>query len=244
VPELRPPILLCRSGGDEVLTIALLVLSEALFLWMFLAAAPLEQLAAAGAFGNGSETRLAAFAFAASWRHGMAGNSPLYMPGFFAVAVAVWLWLDGAKAVSARRYFGALLAAGAIAAVTAAASRSLVPDAFESATGLSVSGPVPAAGPSAVFMGFYTLLTWTLFVVGCRLALHWRTLLPLLPVIPMTAGLAVLRPWTVDVFTNIWWHRATAGDLVAVFSLIMVPATAAWLYRHIRTRFSIQLTPC
>jgi hypothetical protein len=174
----------------------------------------------------------------------MAGNSPLYMPGFFAVAIAVWLWLDGVKAVSARRYFGALLAAGAIAGVTAATSRSVVLYAFESATGLSVAGPVPAAGPGAVFMGFYTLLTWTVFVVGCRLALHWQTLLPLCPVVPMTAGLAVLRPWTVDEFTNIWWHRAAAGDLVAVVSLIMVPATAAWLYSHMRSRPSIQLTPC
>ena len=244
MPKLRPSILLRRSGSDDLLKIILLVLSEALFLWMFFAAAPLEQLAAAGAFGDGSEIRQAAFAFAASWRHGMAGNSPLYMPGFFAVAVAVWLWLDGVKAVSARRYFGALFTAAVIAALTAAASQSLVLSAFEDATGLSAAGPVPAAGKGAVFMGFYTLLTWTVFVVGCRLALHWRTMLPLVPVVPMTAALAVLRPWTVDDFTNIWWHRAAAGDLVAVVSLIMVPATAGWLYRHMRSRHSIQLTPC
>jgi hypothetical protein len=244
VPELRPSILLCRSGDGDPLKIILLVLSEALFLWMFFAADPLEQLAATGAFGNGSETRQAAFAFAASWRHGMAGNSPLYMPGFFAVAVAVWLWLDGVTAVNARRYFGALVAAALIAVVTAAAGRSLVLSAFEDATGLSALGPVPAAGVSAVFLGFYTLLTWTVFVVGCRLALHWRTLLPLIPVVPMTAALAVLRPWTVDDFTNIWWHRAAAGDLVAVISLIMIPTTAGWLWTHIRPAPSIQLPAC
>jgi hypothetical protein len=244
VPELRPSILLCRSGGDDLLKIILLVLSEALFLWMFFAAAPLEQLAAAGAFGDGSESTQAAFAFAALWRHGMAGNSPLYMPGFFAVAVALWLWLDGVTAVNARRYFGGLFTAVLIAAVTASATRLLVLSAFENATGLSTTGPVPAAGAGAVFMGFYTLLTWTVFVVGCRLALHWRTMLPLVPVVPMTAGLAVLRPWTVDDFTNIWWHRAAAGDLVAVVSLIMIPAIAGWLYSHMRSRLSIQLTPC
>lgn len=60
---------------------------------MFLAADSLEQLAASGAFGDAREAQ-AAFAFAASWRHGMAGNSPVYMPGFFAVAIAAWIWSE------------------------------------------------------------------------------------------------------------------------------------------------------
>ena len=43
MPQLRSSLLLCRPGG--FLRITALVLSEALFLWMFFAADSLEQLA-------------------------------------------------------------------------------------------------------------------------------------------------------------------------------------------------------
>ena len=224
--------------------IVLLVLSEALFLWMFFAADSLEQLAAAGAFGDSPATREAAFAFAASWRHGMSGHSPLYMPGFFAVAIAAWMWLESATDGVAIRYAAALCAAAIIAAVAAPAGGSVVLTGFENASGLSAAGPVPGAGPAGMFRGLCTLVTWTIFVVGCQLALHWRTLMPLAPVVPLTAALVALRQSTVDEFTTVWWHRAAAGDLIAVTSLIMIPAIAGWLYSRMRPAPSIQLPAC
>ena len=58
---------------------------------MFFAAATLEQTAELGWISAppGRDARAVAYEFAARWRHGMAGNSPLYMPGFFAVAIAM-----------------------------------------------------------------------------------------------------------------------------------------------------------
>ena len=211
---------------------------------MFFAADSLEQLASAGAFGDSPAARGAAFAFAASWRHGMSGNSPLFMPGFFAVAVASWIWLESATVSVATRYAGALIAAALIAAAAAPAGQSFVLSGFEDATGLSTPAPVPAAGAAALFMGLYTLLTWTTFVIGCQLAVQWRTLMPLIAAVPLTSGLVLIRPWTVDDFTIIWWHRALAGDPIAVASLLMVPGTAGWLYRRIRSTASIQLPAC
>ena len=49
-----------------------------LFFWMFLAADPLEQLGAADRFNPGRpDVQELALSYAALWRHGMAGNSPL-----------------------------------------------------------------------------------------------------------------------------------------------------------------------
>src|ERR1700752_1928845 len=68
-----------------------------LFLWMFFAASTLERTADVGGISGppGRNARAVAYEFAAKWRHGMAGNSPIYMPGFFAAAVALWFWSAG-----------------------------------------------------------------------------------------------------------------------------------------------------
>jgi hypothetical protein len=69
-----------------------LVAANAFFLWMFLSVVHLE---APGNVAGGANDTLhleAVLQFAADWRHGMAGNSPIYMPGFFALAAAAWYW--------------------------------------------------------------------------------------------------------------------------------------------------------
>jgi hypothetical protein len=208
-----------------------LVAAQGLFLWMFLAADSLEQLAASGAFGSAHDAQ-AAFAFAASWRHGMAGNSPVYMPGFSAVAAATWIWAETARTDQVVRYMTALLAACAIAGVTAPVGAAVVVSAFEEDAGVTAGQPLPFADPRALGIGIYTLLTWTTFVLGCRLARHRETLVPLMMVVPLTAGMVALRPWTVDDFTSIWWRRLAEGDIVAVASTVMVPTLAAHLYRR------------
>ena len=73
-------------------------------MWMFLAAAPLETLAATGGLAGRHEADVVAegYRVAADWRHGMAGNSPLYMPGFFALAVAAWFWADSSRTPAMR----------------------------------------------------------------------------------------------------------------------------------------------
>ena len=68
-------------------TLALLIAADGVFLWMFLSTDPLEQLAVA-VRPTADASRQRALAFAAAWRHGMAGNSWIYMPGFFVTAAA------------------------------------------------------------------------------------------------------------------------------------------------------------
>jgi hypothetical protein len=209
---------------------------------MFLAADPLEQLAAAGAFGSDARTEDAAFAMAAAWRHGMAGNSPLYLPGFFGVALAAWVFSEGSEKHTVRTFAFALLGAFVTACAAAPVGTWHVISVFHTATGAAATAPIPFASPRAMLAGVYTLLTWTTFVVGSRVGLEQWSLRPLLPVPVLTAGLVALRPWTVDEFTTTWWQRAGQGDLVALGSAALIPLLAAFLVIRARRR-RIRLAP-
>jgi hypothetical protein len=208
----------------------LVVAAQALFLWMFLATDPLEQVAV----GLSPQVRVDLFAFAAAWRHGMAGNSPLYMPGFFAVATTAWLGLHRFDARGLWGLAGSLGAALIIALAAAPAGAARV--AAHACCGAPLILPeLPPPGFRAIIAGTYTLITWTWFVVGVRRSIECRTLRPLLPVPVLTAGLMVVRPWTVDEFTSTWWQRVAAGDPVAVASAALVPPLAVGLVAWTRS---------
>lgn len=216
--RLRPSVLL--RGSDEVLRAALVVATQALFLWMFLAADPLEQ---AGA----SESALR---FASDWRHGMTGNSLIYMPGFFATAGALWLYGRNENRDRMARRLLALCAIAALAAAFGAApgARMAAWD-FQAATSSALPAVLPRPTVLGAVRGLYTLATWSVFVLACRSALAGRSWRPfVLPAI-MAIGLALIRPWTVGDFTTLWTDRAAAGDPVACASAVAVVAMVALL---------------
>ena len=146
------------------------------FLWMFLAAAPLETLADTGGLAGRHEADVVAegYRVAADWRHGMAGNSPLYMPGFFALAVAAWFWAESSRTPAMRLIVegGIILAGGHVVGRLCAglAAESMVA-ACERIAGLTVVDPWPAPPWRAAAQGLYTAATWIVFVVACRRAL-------------------------------------------------------------------------
>lgn len=232
MPELRPSVLLRRS--DRALKAGSLVVAQALFLWMFLATDPLEQLARMGAFGASSDAHDRAFAFAAAWRHGMSGNSPLYMPGFFAVAAAVWIWSEAWHRRVVRSYAISLAVAFAAACVAAPVGTAAALASFHTFSGFAPPPSVPFASRGAMFAAAYTLLTWTAFVAGSRAALLRRSWRPVAPVPPLTAGLVIVRPWTVDEFTTTWWTRCVDGDPTAIGSAVLIPLLATLLTGRLR----------
>jgi hypothetical protein len=223
--ESRP---LSRAAVRRLAAWTTVVAAQALFLWMFFAAAPLEQLAASGAIGASDAIRGDAFSFAAAWRHGMASNSPLYMPGFFAVAWASWTFATFARRRDVSLFaFGLAMGVGlALAFAPAGADRVIA--SYSAHSGIRFSGSVPLPSGVAIFSGVYTLLTWTAFVIGSRATLARRSLRPLLPVPFLTVVLVLVRPWTVDDFTSIWWQRVRDGQLVAIASVLLIPLVA-WL---------------
>jgi hypothetical protein len=217
--------------------------ADTFFLWMFLAAAPLERMADASQFVPDSpSTRERAYAYAASWRHGMAGNSPLYMPGFFALALAVWFWV---QPNTLRRLLlerlASLFAASAFAWMLGPLGARNALAAFSEATQTSWTGPIPRASVEAVAAGAYTAIAWTSFVAGSRLALARRSFGYLLPVPVLTIGLAIVRPWTVDDFASFWISQSAAGDAAATMSWVAIPIVAALLVCHERQTHRVHI---
>lgn len=223
-------------------TLALFVAANAVFLWMFLAADPLEQLASASLISSRTDA-LAAIGFAAAWRHGMAGNSWIYMPGFFVTAAAAWLHARHApRTVAAAERIGAGFVAFAVAYAGAVVGSTVVVQAFGAAHtgGFVTAAPLPSAG--GAFNGVYTLVTWLVFVLACREALLRGTFRPFLPVTILTAGLAAIRPWTVDDFTDHWAAGIRSADAPALASLALVFALVALLAAS--ERCSAKPEPC
>src|SRR5262245_8022102 len=88
---------------------------------MFLATEPLELLVDRGLLSGPQNLDLgaAAYQFAARWRHGMAGHSPIYVPGFFAVALTTWPWALRRSVAQMAKESATLLPAALLAALIA-----------------------------------------------------------------------------------------------------------------------------
>ena len=203
-----------------------------LFLWMFFAAAALERTADLGGISAppGRDARAVAYEFAAKWRHGMAGNSPLYMPGFFAAAVAIWFWCAG-KSLPRILGEGFVLvsAASLFAAALAPVATPHILKGFVEQEGVAVSYSTSSWTWVASAQGVYSLLTWGTFIIALRLSVKLRTPRPLLVPLILNVVLALVRPWTVADFTSLWVHQALNGESTAVLSFLLVPAAAGFI---------------
>lgn len=202
------------------------------FLWMFFAAASLEHTAEMGSISAapGRDARAVAYEFAARWRHGMAGNSPLYMPGFFAVAIAMWFWCAG-KSLPRMLLEGLpLLGAAAVCAALLApyAAPRILSD-FVAQERVSVSYASSSRTWIAWAQGVYSLLTWSTGIIAVRWSIRIRSLKPLLIPLGLNLVLAFVRPWTVADFTSRWLRQALDGEPAAVVSFLLVPMISALL---------------
>lgn len=205
------------------------------FLWMFFSAATLEHTAELGwvSPASGRNARAVAYEFAARWRHGMAGNSPIYMPGFFAVAIAIWFWCAG-KSLRRMLSEGLLLlcAAAVIAAVLAPYTAPLIISDFIAQEGFDVPHASSSGTWTAWSQGVYSLLTWSTVIIAARWSIRLKTPKPLLIPLALNLVLALVRPWTVADFTSQWLAQALDGEPVAVISFLLIPIISgfmAWL---------------
>jgi hypothetical protein len=222
---------------------ALLVLAaQIFFLWMFLAAEPLEGLADAGLISGpaqGGDIHAATYLFAARWRHGMTAGWPLYMPGFFSVAITVWFWALG---LGVRQILteGAVLTL--LAVLTALALQPigtrLIVDEFHQQTGLKTLAEPPRNTALGIFRSIYTMATFGTGITCIQRAIEFRKAIGLLLPIVMNIILAVVRPWTVADFTSHWFRSALNGDVVAIASFLAVAMTAALMFWSLRITVS------
>ncbi len=116
-----------------------LFLTQTFFLWMFFTAGSLERLAELDLISGppGADVKHLTFAFAARWRHGMTGGWPLYMPGFFVTAVAVWFWVYGLTWRKIIAEYAVMMGLAVVVALLfLPASHSFIVAAFQQQTGL------------------------------------------------------------------------------------------------------------
>jgi len=214
------------------ITAALALVACILFLWMFFAASTLERTAELGGISAppGQDARAAAYEFAAKWRHGMAGNSPLYMPGFFAVAIAIWFWCAG-RSLPRMLAEGAILicAASVCAALLAPFAAPPILDDFVAQGGFTVSQATSSGTWVASAQGVYSLLTWSTVVIALRLSVRLRSPKPLLIPLVLNVVLAFVRPWTVVDFTSRWVRQTLDGETAAVISFLLVPIISGFM---------------
>jgi hypothetical protein len=202
------------------------------FLWMFYAAATLERTANLGwiSASAGQDPLPIAYEFAARWRHGMSGNSPLYMPGFFAVAIASWFWCNKKSLLRILSEGFTLLAVAAVcAAVLAPYAAAWIVSDFSEQAGVSISQFSTAGTWIASAQGVYSLLTWTTVIIASRWSIKLRSPKPLLIPLVLNFVLAFVRPWTVADFTSQWLKEALDGEPTAVISFLLVPILSAFL---------------
>ena len=206
--------------------------AQTLFLWMFFVAGGLERLAELGhIIGPASmNVKATAFDFAARWRHGMAGGWPLYMPGFFFTALALW---PRAAGLRLRRVLVECAVTGALAAIAAwslaPVGASLAMDSFHQETGLRCAGDWPGVPGRVIGQGVFTLISWNSFVLASQLAIIRKSFRPLLVPAALSVVLILIRPFTVDDFTSLWHQRVWQGAPVAIFSALLIPLLSALL---------------
>jgi hypothetical protein len=206
-------------------TAMLFFLAEVIFLTTFLAAEPLEILADTGQI----QARETAYLYASRWRHGMTGNWPMYMPGFFAVALTVWFWaLRRNLRQVLREGLGLTAAALVVAMLIQPFGADAVARQFQSETSLVLEHvpELPSNTAIGVFRSVYTLVTFAVGIVSIQIAIGRRTLRPLAVPFVMNLILASIRPWTVGDFTSHWMQQVMDLSPVANFSLLAAISAA------------------
>ena len=209
-----------------------LFLAEALFLWMFLATEPLELLVDKGGLSGPENMDLGATAyqFAARWRHGMAGHFPIYMPGFFAVALTAWPWaLRRSVAQMTAESGPLLLVALLIALIAQPFGAAMVVGRFEREFA-AVAGMTPANTAVGIVRAVYTLLTFKIGIVTIQRVLAFRKVIFFVIPIVMNAVLSQIRPWTVGDFTSYWLQQAVQYEFVAWLSLGIAAVSGVMMF--------------
>ncbi len=161
----------------------------------------------------------------------MAGNSPLYMPGFFAVGLLTWLWSIGRplqRALVAR--WAAILAVGFVLAVALAPLGAVhVIESFEQSSELTRVAAAPGPSPASLGMSTFTLFCWTAAIFCLQLSVERRSIRPMALPVVLHCLLLRMRPWAINDFATQWLGDVSRGLPVAVLSLVAVPALVTGL---------------
>lgn len=205
-----------------------------LFLWMFLASDSLERTAEAGGFlrADGSDAVAMAERYSYEWRHGMAGGWPLYVPGFFAVAISAVLWSSGrtGRSLFVQGSLALLLSLLAAKVFAPLGARWLIAS-FEHDTGLTLAESPMGATWSRALPGVLTVTSWVVLIVAIQAWVSRSTIWPVLAPLACYAVLWVFRPGVGDLI-RAWALALARRESVAIVSTALIPVVATILWRY------------
>jgi hypothetical protein len=200
------------------------------YVWMFVASEGVVLLARHGAC-TGPDVIVTAKHFAADWRHGMTGHSPLYLPGFFLLSAVTWLWANDQPVRRLLREAIPLLAIATLVGIALAprGTAHLVGEFVARESVTCTQTTTSEVSPWRLFLGLFTLTSWSVVIAGINHAVArrgWRVLR--IPAAFAATALALRPPtrWPV-----IWVHHIADGKLVAIASVVFIPLVAAMLMR-------------
>ena len=216
--------------------------SAALFLWMYLASAPLAGSVRDGASGSSTPAlEQDAETFAYEWRHGQAGW-PIYVPGFFLAAFASAPLVTRPFREVAATLAASLILGWLVAWLFANPGARLVAEDFASRHDVALAGGPSTLAPWRAFPAALTLTAWCLLVVGYGRAVRTREFRWLGLAAALYVAVAAIRgTFAFGELSGVWFARAFAGDLVAICSAAAAVFAALVLtVAFRRTRFGPQ----
>ena len=174
-----------------------------------------------------------------AWRHGMVGDWPVFMPGFFVLSFAL-VWWSAQRSV--RRgwpeVLGLLLTASICGAALTHYGQALLSALLERDIGIALNGAAPGWDRLGVATGLLTACAWTLCVLLGLSAIELKQpQIMLLALIPY-AVLYVARPGAADELNDEWARRIVLGEPAALLTLALIPTAILGVFWIVRRRCS------
>jgi hypothetical protein len=209
------------------LSFATLIAADTFFLWMFFAAESVRAVATGREGASLELTTAASRMVATEWRHGMIGGWPFYMPGFFALTMAIAWW---SRNGTWRRLLLSRLSALTVASLVAAWLTPLATPWLERLL-VDRIGPAMLTTPlvvswSTAARGWFTVGAWSVFVGLSVLAVQRRRPAAILGAVPGFVALHFTRSGEAGDLVQAWAVRAGGGEPEAWLTLALIPATA------------------
>jgi hypothetical protein len=199
-------------------------------MWMFLASQGLERTAASD---GRAEVIAAAEEYGYLWRHGMVGGWPLFVPGFFAVAIATAVWAGGrSPRTVAAEGIGVLMASTVVAKILAPIGTDRLVPAFEGYAAVSLPAEPLGSTWSGALLGMLTVTSWAALIVAVQVAVVRRSVRYVVVPLVLYLVLGSLRPGALGDLLRPWGRRLIDGDWVAAVSTLLIPVLAIWFWRH------------
>ena len=163
----------------------------------------------------------------------MVGRWPIFVPGFFAIAIGSALWARGKDSGKlCCEGVAALSAATLIARSVAGFGAGRLIRSFERDSGFKWEGGPLEWTWAGSAVGGLTAAGWSALIIGAQRAVATRRVWPLVLPLTLYSLFTALRLNKLDSLDWLWMSRVIKGDRVALNSSVLAAVTAVGLWKH------------